>query len=285
MPNSATEKLLKILKLEGERGYQDKAVTRGLASFTAAWLADAAKSNIDPTWANSVADEMRAYSAATGTDQRRAALGVLMTQLQTPVLMSSPTRAPQPAPKREQIAPTRPPQQVGNRNTEANADRSQPSFRSPKPVMRDAGAPGIRESASRVKRVEPVGNEEIKLEPPHVEPARMAPGTPVQNPAVTVERSNVRQAPARTTTHDSSMPLRAPQRPARFQAARYADVGLDASVGTLNGVGSKRQELLEKLGIRTIRDLLYNYPTRYDDYSLLKTINQLEYGESVTIIG
>ena len=35
----------------------------------------------------------------------------------------------------------------------------------------------------------------------------------------------------------------------------------------------------------TIRDLLYLFPRRYDDYRSLRTISQLQYGEEVTIIG
>jgi ATP-dependent DNA helicase RecG len=38
------------------------------------------------------------------------------------------------------------------------------------------------------------------------------------------------------------------------------------------------------LGIHTIRDMLYFFPRRHDDYSQLKSINRLEYGEEVTII-
>lgn len=59
MPNAATEKLLKILKLEAQTGYQDKAVTRGLSAFVSAWLADAERANIDPDWAQAIAQEMR----------------------------------------------------------------------------------------------------------------------------------------------------------------------------------------------------------------------------------
>ena len=84
MPNSATEKLLKILKHEVQMGYQDKAVTRGLASFAKAWLADAERSNIDPAWAASVADDMRAYSDMTDTNLRRAAMNALIQRLQAP---------------------------------------------------------------------------------------------------------------------------------------------------------------------------------------------------------
>jgi ATP-dependent DNA helicase RecG len=41
---------------------------------------------------------------------------------------------------------------------------------------------------------------------------------------------------------------------------------------------------LAKLDIHTIRDMLYFFPRRYDDYSKLKPINRLEYDEEVTII-
>ncbi len=60
--------------------------------------------------------------------------------------------------------------------------------------------------------------------------------------------------------------------------------GLDSPITTLRGVGPRQASRLEKLGIRVIRDLLYFFPRRYDDYSQLKPINRLEYGEEVTII-
>jgi ATP-dependent DNA helicase RecG len=49
-------------------------------------------------------------------------------------------------------------------------------------------------------------------------------------------------------------------------------------------VGDKQGAHLVKLGVHKIKDLLYLFPRRYDDYSKLKTINQLEYGEEVTIL-
>ncbi len=60
--------------------------------------------------------------------------------------------------------------------------------------------------------------------------------------------------------------------------------GADASVMTLSGVGKKRAELLSKLGVETVRDFLHFYPRRYEDYSKLKTINHLEYGERVSLL-
>jgi ATP-dependent DNA helicase RecG len=60
--------------------------------------------------------------------------------------------------------------------------------------------------------------------------------------------------------------------------------GLEAPVSVIRGVGDKQGAHLVKLGVHKIKDLLYLFPRRYDDYSKLKTINQLEYGEEVTIL-
>ncbi len=61
--------------------------------------------------------------------------------------------------------------------------------------------------------------------------------------------------------------------------------GLDAPVTRLPGVGPQHARRLAKLGIRTIRDMLWHFPRRYEDYSALKTIDHLTLGEECTIIG
>ncbi len=63
-----------------------------------------------------------------------------------------------------------------------------------------------------------------------------------------------------------------------------AQTGLDASVGVIRGVGERQVKYLAKLGIVTIRDLIYHFPRRYDDYSKLKTISQLRIGEEATVV-
>lgn len=72
--------------------------------------------------------------------------------------------------------------------------------------------------------------------------------------------------------------VRTPQPPA-------SGTGLDAPVTRLPGVGPGFAQKLGKLGVRTVRDLLYLLPRRYEDYSKLRTIAQLRWGEEVTIIG
>ena len=54
---------------------------------------------------------------------------------------------------------------------------------------------------------------------------------------------------------------------------------------SLPGVGPRHAQTLTRLGLHTLGDMLYNFPRRYDDYTQLKPINRLTYGEDVTIIG
>src|SRR3990167_7797267 len=44
-------------------------------------------------------------------------------------------------------------------------------------------------------------------------------------------------------------------------------------------------KLLDKVGIKTLGDLLNYYPARYEDYSLILPINRLQPGKTVTVIG
>jgi ATP-dependent DNA helicase RecG len=61
--------------------------------------------------------------------------------------------------------------------------------------------------------------------------------------------------------------------------------GLDAPVSTLPGIKGAYAQKLERLGIATVGDLLHHYPHRYDDYTSLKVISHLLYGEDTTIVG
>lgn len=81
------------------------------------------------------------------------------------------------------------------------------------------------------------------------------------------------------------VPTPPPTRPAPpTPVSDHPRTGLDSPVTALQGVGPGQAKRLAKLGLYTIRDILYFFPRRYDDYSQLKPINRLEYGEDVTII-
>lgn len=61
--------------------------------------------------------------------------------------------------------------------------------------------------------------------------------------------------------------------------------GLHSSLTVINGIGIAIARKLAKLELFSLYDLLRYYPRRYDDYSQLKPINRINYGEEITIIG
>ncbi|MCL6429387.1 MAG: ATP-dependent DNA helicase RecG [Anaerolineae bacterium] len=78
-----------------------------------------------------------------------------------------------------------------------------------------------------------------------------------------------------------------PHSPSRPSAAsrNAPPPSLEQPVTSLAGVSATYARRLERLNIRTVRDLLFHLPRRYDDYSRLKRIDQLRYGEEVTLVG
>ncbi|MGB9726649.1 MAG: ATP-dependent DNA helicase RecG [Minisyncoccia bacterium] len=56
-------------------------------------------------------------------------------------------------------------------------------------------------------------------------------------------------------------------------------------VSKIKGVGPRYLSYLDKLGIKTIKDLLWYFPFRYEDFSKIKKIEELEAGETASIIG
>jgi ATP-dependent DNA helicase RecG len=61
-------------------------------------------------------------------------------------------------------------------------------------------------------------------------------------------------------------------------------IGTKSSILKLNGVGTSVAKKLEKLGIKTVEDLIHYYPRRYDDFSRIMPIAQLKPGQ-VTVQG
>ena len=59
----------------------------------------------------------------------------------------------------------------------------------------------------------------------------------------------------------------------------------DQSIETLKGIGEKTAKLFEKVGIRTIDDLLHYYPRGYDTYGEPKAIGELSEDETGAVEG
>jgi ATP-dependent DNA helicase RecG len=60
---------------------------------------------------------------------------------------------------------------------------------------------------------------------------------------------------------------------------------VDLQVRYIKGVGPHRSNLLNKLGIKTVRDALYYLPYRYEDRSNIKKISDLTYGNVEIVSG
>ena len=123
--------------------------------------------------------------------------------------------------------------------------------------------------------------------PPSVKPTPSKPGNglpepspaPRQTPRPELPPSQAsRAADSSKSETNTKTPAR---RPTRTEAPAF---GLEADVKQLPSVGPAQAQKLEKLGVRSIRDLLYLLPRRYEDYSQFRTIDRLRYGEQVTII-
>lgn len=65
----------------------------------------------------------------------------------------------------------------------------------------------------------------------------------------------------------------------------YMAIHLNSPVSDLPGLGSKAVEDLRSLDIKSVRDLLWYVPFRYDDFSRVRKIRALIPGETVTVIG
>jgi RecG-like helicase len=204
------ETLKKVLHLEKEYNYQDRAMIGGLARYADTWLREAGRT-FGPeatAWVGEIARRLRDYSARPPQERPQAMEGLLQ------LLEAGPQSMP----------------------------------------VEPMSGPSVAEPAVS-----------LPGEPPTGAPAEPTPAPPAP------------PAPARPRA--TAVPERRPAPPPTEEPP-----GLKAPLTAIRGVGSKQAERLARLGLRTIRDVLYFFPRRYDDYSSLKPINRLEYGEEVTII-
>ena len=64
-----------------------------------------------------------------------------------------------------------------------------------------------------------------------------------------------------------------------------AGLSLSTELGSIPGIGLKFTVRLKKLGVITVKDLLWHFPFRYEDYSRIVPIGELAIGQSATIQG
>ncbi|MCC6458250.1 MAG: ATP-dependent DNA helicase RecG [Caldilineaceae bacterium] len=143
------------------------------------------------------------------------------------------------------------------------------------PAYGDAATPEYADEAD----VEPVATTHRKKVDKQSNGAKPAAGERLDQ---SVERSGEDELLTLPTPEPATV---ARERVRRQQAAsrRTAD-DLAAAVTILPGVGASTAELLGRLGIARMIDLIWHLPSRHDDFSQLRTIAQMRPGEQVTVI-
>ena len=61
-------------------------------------------------------------------------------------------------------------------------------------------------------------------------------------------------------------------------------VTLESKVTVMKGIGEQLAKKLYRLNIDTIEDLIYHFPSKHNDYSAKRRINQLTMGETQTVV-
>lgn len=205
------KRLQRVLELEAQQGYQNKAVVGGIRQFATFWVGQAREEAVDEqdsVLIEQVADVLADYGSLPGPEARQRALDGLFEHI-----------------SRREL---------------------------------------------RVAEMEPVQETAVSTPPPPPPEQKAAP------PPTAVAKEKPKPPKEKAA--------KAKQKPKR-EAVPPDTEGLKQPVTALKGVGDKVSEQLSTLGADTIWDLLYIFPRRYDDYSLMKPISKLQYGEQVTIIG
>jgi ATP-dependent DNA helicase RecG len=245
---SALETLVKILKLEQETGYKNTAVIGGLSPFAANWERDAhqqAKRPEHHQLIDELVDQMRRYETLEEPEQRHEAAKYMLGRIMGRI------PAPPDLPPSSYAAP--------DREDEAPPDEPAPEDEAVLDEEREEVEAAEIEDSADVEFVEAI--EEKPAPPP--KPRRVE-APPAARPTFN---------PPRRRRRETLSP--------EVLEKRWGE--LQAPVTTLPKIGVKMGEKLDKLGIRTVEDMLFAFPRRYDDYTRLRTINHLNPGETVTV--
>ena len=74
------------------------------------------------------------------------------------------------------------------------------------------------------------------------------------------------------------------KRPPRRDPAPAVPLRLDDDISRLRSVSARAKPRLERPGIQSVRDLIYHFPHRHDDFTNIRTISQLVPGEPQSLI-
>jgi len=294
------EKLLKFLRLEADRGYDNRSVLGGLDQMLDPWQEEARQQDVPEAVIQVVVSRLRDYPQLTPASRKEVLGGIgarlrnaypdLVGETQAAPPARAPAVTPQAEPQPPAPRPARDPDPVAaptwNRTESSSLGLQVPVGTSPAPSADRLPA----DSQVAVPSDVPSDAENA----PAAEPASDVAVRGVWERAEAGEDADwMEDALEDDELEDTPGSADAPRRPAASipqaqpagPAAQSGPAALAAPLTTISGIGPKSAENLSRLGLVTLGDLLWYLPRRYDDYSQLKTINRLWYGEEVTIIG
>ncbi len=92
------------------------------------------------------------------------------------------------------------------------------------------------------------------------------------------------QPAAPAPTRPAAPPLPAARKAAATPSKPAAPLTLESPLEHISGVGKSMAQSFRRLGVKTVRDLLYHFPHRYDDYSKQKRVADLQIGATETVV-
>ncbi len=98
--------------------------------------------------------------------------------------------------------------------------------------------------------------------------------------------AEVEQAKAEKNVEAEAKPAPLPKKSSSKvkKQAKAVSLSIDSPITIIKGISTGLSAKFHKLGVKTVRDLLYFFPRRHLDYSQRKTISQLAEGEEETIV-
>lgn len=248
---SALETLIKILKLERSQGARDSAVVGGLSAFAASWQQEAREQARRPQHQiliDEVVDTLAEYAKIDATEARIDTINYLLDRVVD--------RQKAPPEYQKRLA-----EWQGKMRSRPNAPQRQSPTRSgrehvnwkPNRPTRGGGRnrfPGEDSASFDEDFSSGLGDHSLDIPPlPSLD-------------------SPPRQKRA-SLSLDEALTILAE---------------LDQATSAVKGIGRKYAELLAQMKLRSVRDLLYNLPRDYVDYTRLLPIRDLKPGETANVI-
>jgi len=254
--HSSIEKLRKFFRLEHENGYSNKAVIGGLENVLSLWEGEARNDKLPEEVVQATSATLHAYADLSPTE-RLESLKTLWKQIVEKVPEAALLK------KKTSVKPAQPPHP---QHAPQPALQPVPELvpLEPLPVPEPEAPPAMPEAE---QGIESATQEQSSA--PEPTPKNITPGpAPVPSPTPRPQRT---------------VPGRAERSPGGITSKR--PIALNASLTVLAGVGPRHAAMLTRLGLHTLGDMLYNFPHRYEDYSQLKPIRDVFYGQQITVIG